>query len=410
VRNKLPHKLKFSLAVFTAIVLSLTCLAGTAFAQSSPTPTQSSPAINGKVVDSTAGGGQVNGLEVTLTTYVNSSSTGVQKTTTDDQGNFSFTGLSTDATTEYVASVSYKNVQYTSDQVQLAAATPTQSIQLNVYETTNSDQSIQVTTGHMVVVPSSQGLLSVLEAWGINNNADRSYIGPSQGNPNTLHFTLPPGATNFAGDDGFSVDSTGKTAIYALPLIPGPNTVSYTYTVPFQINQQVSISHPADYAIPSFGIILPQTGITASSKTLAQSAPQNLQGTMYLYFTASNVQVGQNLDVSLTASQDAITAAVAGQTGTATTSSRLPWILILGGILALAVIILAMLLIAPRRRKAREVSKISESALPDVGTEADRLLEQIVQLDKEFEAGKIAEAEYREHRAGMKAKLASIIH
>jgi hypothetical protein len=226
-----------------------------------------------------------------------------------------------------------------------------------------------------------------------------------------LHFTLPSGATEFAGDDGFSVDATGKVATYALPLISGSNTVSYTYTVPFQINQQISISHPADYAIPNFGIILPQKGITASSKTLAQSAPQNLQGTMYLYFTANNVQVGQNLDISLTASQDAITAAAAtNQTGATTTASRLPWLLILGGILVLAVIILALLLIAPRRRKAREVSKISEGALPDVGTEADRLLEQIVQLDKEFEAGKIPEAEYRERRAGMKSRLASIIH
>jgi hypothetical protein len=343
VRNKLSRKFKFGIAVFAAIVISVTCLAGTVFAQSGPTPTPSGPGINGKVVDATAGaGGQVNGLDVTLTTYVNGSTSAEQKTTTDSQGNFSFAGLSTDSTIQYVASVTYKSVQYTSDPVQLSASSSSQSIQLNVYETTNSDQSIQVTTGHMVIVPSSQGLLSVLEAWGINNNSDKSYIGPAQGNQNTLHFTLPSGSANFAGDQGFSVDSGGKVATYALPLIPGNNTVSYTYTVPFQVNTPISISHAADYPIPNFGIILPQQGITASSKTLAQSAPQNLQGTVYLYFNANNVQVGQNLDITLTASPDAITAATAGQTGSATTSSRLPWLLILGGILAVMVIILAL--------------------------------------------------------------------
>jgi hypothetical protein len=68
------------------------------------------------------------------------------------------------------------------------------------------------------------------------------------------------------------------------------------------------------------------------------------------------------------------------------------------------------MLIAPRRRRQKEVSKAPEIGSPNSDTEADILLQQIVQLDEEFEAGKIPEAEYRERRASMKAKLASILH
>lgn len=383
------------------ITLLIAVVLGTMY-WAAPALAAGEPAITGKVVNGTAGGGSVDGLEVTLTTYINFAPSEQQTTVTDTQGNFQFSGLSANATYAYDLYVIYKGVPYnTPDLILLTTDNANQSAELKVYETTTSDTAVRMSNGHMIIVPASPGVLNIMEIWGFDNSGDSTYIGADGDSTHaTAHFRLPEGATDFSADAGISVFTATGVVTDTRPIIPGSGSISFYYSLLYQ-GSDAAIDMTVDYPTPSFSILVPQNGIVAKSTTLTEETPQNYQGKSYLYFTGSSLERGQKLDISLNISQAAFSDATSPNP---TAQNGISWQLVLIVILAIGAI---FTVIYPRlkRREVAITPVVADTEGSTTDIEEAVLLERLASLDDSFDAGEIAEAEYKERRTKTKALL-----
>lgn len=357
----------------------------------------SPPAISGTVINGTSGE-PVAGQDMTLTVFTNSTPTDTKQTVTDSAGNYAFSGLSVNSTVAYSVSTTYKSVQYGSDILQLTADNATQTADIKVYETTTTDPGITLTGGHVIILPASATTLNVLEAWAFTNPGDRTYIG-SGSNGATSHFTLPAGATGFVSGNGITADNATRIVTDTMPKIPGTNTIYFTYNLPYQGGQAL-INIPVDYDIPDLSVLVPDNGVSAQSTTLSQST-QSFQGVNYLVFSGVNLKAGQNVDLSLTINPSD----VMSPSSSSTQSSRL-WLWVLLAVVVLGIVVWQVI---PRLRAGGVAVESGEEALPE-GEDIEEavLLERLARLDDRFEAGEIAEDDYRQRRARIKDQLISI--
>jgi hypothetical protein len=388
--------LKISIGVLLVALLWIAFLTGPALAAAPPS-------ISGTITNGTGSGGPVGGQTVTLTTYINASPSGTQTAVTDSQGKYQFNGLSTDTTYGYDVYVTYKGVQYSSDIIQLTAASPDQTADVKVYETTNSNATVSISTGHMILAPTSPGLVNVLEAWGFTNSGDQTYTGPDS-KQETAHFTLPPGATNFSASPGTTADTATGIVTDTVPVVPGSDSVGFTYDLSYQ-GSSATVTLKMDYPTPSFGILIPQNGVTASSTTLTQSSPQSIQGTTYLYFTGTNLKSGQNVDITITVSAAAFSKPAPYSPGASnsTTQNSLPW-LWLGAVVLVVLLVIAFVFTRLRRNRVSPAAMRTGTA-GSADIEEQVLMRRIARLDDRFQDGEIDEADYKQRRAKAMVEL-----
>ncbi|MBI2957518.1 MAG: carboxypeptidase regulatory-like domain-containing protein, partial [Chloroflexi bacterium] len=131
----MPRMLRIVIATVAALAAAL--LAAPALADSG------TGTINGRVVNKTPGGSPLGALQVTLTTYNNTTAGSKQQATADGAGKFQFDGLSLDPATTYTVTTRFQDVEYAwasekRDRVALTATAPSANIELVVYDTTTS--------------------------------------------------------------------------------------------------------------------------------------------------------------------------------------------------------------------------------------------------------------------------------
>lgn len=353
--------------------------------------------ISGQVVNKTAGGSLVGGVEVTLTAQTSGNATNDQrKVPADASGKFEFRGLPIDPGTTYTVGTTFQDADYTSETVNMTSASPSKLVELNVYDSTTSDENIQVSNGHIVVF-ADQGALQVLEAWRFSNVGTRTFIGvKGKAGRSTLQFTLPQGATSVSPGTGPTIEPTAVGAVYTAAVPPGVTDINFTYFIPYQ-GSSATISRKTDYPIADFRLLVEDTGVKVTSLALTPAAAQPINGSNYLDFTAVNVARGVDLDASFSG----IVNTSAGS------QASLPWVWLLAG----GVLLGLMGMIVYPRLKKRQVtaSSLAVQATPLRATpapgEENKLLRELARLDDAYEAGKIDEQAYRASRAQAKASL-----
>ena len=350
--------------------------------------------ISGQVVNKTANGSAVGTVEVTLTQYLNGTATSDgQKVTTDAAGKFEFRGLSADNGTAYTVSTSFQDADYISEDIVLTSASPLQSVELDVYDSTTSDENIQVSNGHMVVYV-IQGDLHVEEIWRFSNIGDRTFIG-MQGKAagTTLRFTLPAGATYLSPGQASSIETTGTGVASNVAVPPGITDVTFSYFIPYQ-GSSMTILRKTNYPIANFSLLVEDAGVKVTSTALTSGTPQMMNGTNFLYFTANNVAANTELDAALSG-------IINPSAASSETFSLWPWML--GGVGMLGLV----LTVAYSQLKKKQTTTVSPapSDRSSGQSDEDALLMELAQLDDAYEAGTTGENEYRAQRARAKARL-----
>lgn len=355
--------------------------------------------ISGQVVNKTPGGSPVAGLEVTLTTYSNDKTTSEQKVIADSTGKFEFKGLSLDPSNAYSVKTNFREADYSSDMLRLKADSPLQTVELAVYEATATDEKIQVSNGHIVMV-ADQGFLQVLEVWRFNNTGDRTYIGTKGKTARaTLKFTLPQGATSVESAQGFAYETSSDGIVSTASVPPGVTDVSFSYVIPYQ-GSNTKLLRRTDYAVANFGLFVQDTGVQVKSAALTRKNTQDLNGTKYLYFTAQNLSRGAELDASL--------GGLAKPIGSAPGES-LPWPWLAAGVLGLgAIVVVAYPRLRKRQTLATSLADDTPASANQTNDDENALLRELARLDDNYESGKLKETEYRARRAQTKARLMGI--
>jgi hypothetical protein len=304
--------------------------------------------IQGLVVNGTAGGGSVEGLEVTLRVFQDTSEAESLTTTTDAEGQFRFQGLETGSDWAYLVRVGYQEVVYSQGMLSFQTGQSELAVEVAVYETTTDDSDIYIERAHLLVAVTDVGL-EVTELYVFGNLTDRTYVGMDDigGRLWTSRFVLPLGSSDLALDDGTLGGrflATEDGFVDTEPHWPGSTRVLFSYVMACP-SGTCDLARELVHPISDLNMLIADAGVTVDSKQLVFQGKRDAQGQPYLNYVASDLASGKVLDLRVRLPGAASTGMLSPRKGT----QALPWI-ILGAVLT------GLVLIYPFWRKRIEAA------------------------------------------------------
>jgi len=385
--------------------------------------------IYGQLLDGTKKNAPVAGQSVTLQMAQGNNGSDLTKATTDAQGRYSFSGLNTDKTINYAVYTLYQGAQYFTNLVGLSSK-PVQQVNLTVYDATTSTGNIAIVQSSVLIEkPDAQnGVITISESFFFENLGATTYVGSLQatgGKPNALRFSLPPGARKLSLSDGFNgyqviqVDP-GFASNAAIP--PGTSQFAFSFQVPYT-GSSYDFSYTAVYPTVYFSLLLP-LDIHATSSGLNSEGPKTTQQGTYQLLDTKQLTAGNQVHAQIDGLPAPKTA-----TASAPSNQNYLWIVV-GLLIMLAVIVITSFFYRATRRQspgrqkhispAKAASHKQKSGSQPTANAARKkeeafhdhqqaLLQELLDLDTAYEAGKIKKAAYQERRAKTKAELRTLM-
>lgn len=365
--------------------------------------------ITGRITNGTASGDLPAGIPVTLFAFdPQFNQTQVDSISAAD-GAFIFDDIAYAPGSSYIMTANYHDRVFTSDlrrgqALADEAATGVLDLSLTVYELTDDPGVISI-SGMVAQVTVAGDSMEVAQVFSIRNTSDRAFTSSQlseDGRPVSLVIPLPPGAlvvSLMGGENRYLVTQDSPALIDTTVVLPGDeHLINVIYLVQYgggaiieqEINYPFSgaarlLVRPTDLAIA--GEQFPPLG----SETIGSAA-------FAAYGSTLTLDAGAVLryEISGAAAQ---TETVDRGSGAAVSANNLP--LVIGGFLVVVGLIGgAIYLISARNRAAVAV---------DPQHQIDALAEAIADLDAEFQAGRVTEADYQTQRAALKARMARLM-
>jgi len=387
--------------------------------------------ISGQLLDGTNANAPLSGQSVTLQMAQGNNSEDLTTVTTDAQGSFVFSNLSTDKTISYALFTLYQGAQYLSDAIALNN-TPTQQVNLTVYEATQSTSKLAIlkATALFQEPDIPQKTVTVSEAFSFENLDTHTYVGTldaaNKSKPNALLFSLPAGATNInlqKGFTGYHVIQVDRGFATDAALLPGGNNeFAFSFVMPYT-SSTYDFSYETFLPTVSLSFFVPPD-IHASSHILASQGIVNNagdNGNPYNLLSASVLPSQQNVDLHL----EGLLTQLPSDTPTSF-NPLLIWLIVVG-IIVLAALGIFWFVIRSRQpikaksargKKSSSANQSHKKGVADrmrsssASTAKEReqaLLEALLKLDQEYEEGKLSKEVYEERRKKTKARLRSIL-
>ena len=405
--------MKVTQAIATSTLVAIACVT---FIFSSPSAHAAGPGrIFGQLLDGTKKNAPVARQSVTLQMAQGNTATDLASVTTDARGSYGFANLSIDKTISYALYIRYQGAQYNSALITLNTK-PVQQVNLTVYQATTSTANMAIVRATVLLhKPDAQkGIIPVSELVIFRNLDLRTYVGSldaSHGKPNALRFSLPHTARNASlgkGFDGYKAIQVDRGFATDAPVPPGDSQFAFTFDVPYTLS-----SYDFDYTIVyptvQLALLIPPE-IHATSDTLKGQGPVGTNQDTYNLLQANALLANKQVHVQL-AGLPTITPA----TNSTTLNPTASWFIIVLLIMAAILFGTWFLYRSAHRhasRKKRPQQKQQRQHRQQQGKTADNeqvLLQELLDLDKALEAGKITKAVYQERRAKTKARLRALM-
>ncbi|HZR39463.1 MAG TPA: carboxypeptidase-like regulatory domain-containing protein [Ktedonobacteraceae bacterium] len=374
------------------------------------------------------------GQSVTLQMAEDQSSRDLKTATTDAQGNFSFDNLATDKAISYAVYIRYQGAQYVSDLVSLASKSE-QQVNLTVYQATQSTANIAITQATILVrEPNIQShMITFSEVFAFQNLDTHTYVGSlnaSKGKPNALLFSLPPDARNItlnSGFDGYQELQVDRGFATDAALPPGNTQFAFTFSVPYS-SSTYDFSYTTMYPTVSLSVLVPpDVHASASGALNAQGVITASDLHSYRLFKADKLLANQTLHTSLQGLITLQDTSARTSTPSSSTNSNANTILLIAVVLVmLAILAVTWFLFSSNRRTsttkkgkrdekrngqaskgAKMQAKTTKEAPSDDRQQA--LLQELLELDKAYEAGTLKKGVYQERRNKTKARLRALM-
>jgi len=369
--------------------------------------------IYGQLLDGTKRNAPVAGQSVTLQMAQGDNARDLTNITTDAHGKFSFGGLNTDKTINYALYTLYQGAQYYTDLIDLSTR-PVQQINLTVYDATTSIANIAIVQANVLIdkADAQSSLITISENYIFENLGPTTYVGSLQANgskPNALRFSLPKNARNVSlksGFDGYQVIQVDPGFATDAAIPPGISQFAFSFQVPYTTSSY-DFSYTIVYPTVNLSLLVP-LNMHANSAAMDSQGPVNANQRTFQQFNAKKLltqtQIRVQLD-GLPKSQQAANPQLLNQ--------NTLWIIL--AILCMLVIVSVtwfMFRLSHRQLTTRQKQMpqtFSNDALPSQKDQQEALLQELLNLDKAFEAGTIKKAEYEERRTRTKAELRSLM-
>jgi hypothetical protein len=379
--------------------------------------------ITGQLLDGSNHNIPLAGQQVTLQMAEGSATRDLSKATTDAQGTFSFANLSTDKAISYAVYMPYQGAQYVSDLVTLAS-NPLPQLNLTVYQATPNTDNIAIVDATVLVhEPNLQkSTITVSEVFTFMNLTNRSYVGSldaSKGRPNALSFSLPLGTRTITLSKGFSgyhVIQVDRGMASDAAILPGQNEFSFSFEVPYTAST-LDMNYTTMYPTVSLTWLIPPDMHASSPELSSQGVISDKDQHLYNRFAANGLPANKPIQLHLE-----------GLAMNAPLNIGLVW-LIVAILLMVAMLAVTWFLVRAKHLRSTillqkghkqtskkttkaETMQVSNNQKSKSSISRDRkqdLLEQLLLLDQEYEAGKLSEIVYQERRSKTKTQLRSLM-
>ncbi len=296
--------------------------------------------------------------------------------TTDAEGRFRFDAPAPAEGTHLILSAPYAGVDY------LHPVDGENGVEIAVYEITDADTAIALTSHHMIIDAGADEATQILI---VRNSGNRTYI-TGEGHGHGLEVLLPDGVTNIT-DGPQGLHTHGQVLIDPRPVQPGGSQLMFVHALPPTRRLAQEVRYPTE----SVDIL-----VTPPDSPIAESSLQDLgeatipDGRSFRRFAGTTLNPGDRIVLQI-GSSDAL--------GEWASRETLTW-----GMGALAVAF-ALLAVFFRPRKKANVASQSGAGLEGRRT---AMLEQIADLDDRFAHGDLSEADYKVRRDALKAEVVQL--
>ncbi len=403
--------------------------------------------IYGQLLDGTKRDAPVVGQSVTLQRAQGENASDLTSVPTDAQGMFSFTGLNTDKTINYALYTLYQGSQYYTDLIDLSSK-PVQRVNLTVYDATTNVSSIAILQANILIdkADAQTNLITISENYIFENLGLTTYVGSLQAHgskPNALLFSLPKNARNVSlksGFDGYQVIQVDAGFATNAAVPPGMSQFAFSFQVPYTTSQY-DFSYTVVYPTVNLSLLVP-LNMHATSAALDSQGPVNANQQTFQQFNAKKLLSRTQFHVQL----DGLP--VSQQTANPQSLDQNTRWIVLAILLMLAIVGVTWLVYQISRRritnrqkqtsrtvrrdggsveevggpldrpKTPNEEKVAEplgrpkpldNAHPSQNDQQEALFQELLRLDKVYEAGTIGKSEYDERRARTKTQLRSLM-
>ena len=366
---------------FAIAALLLLVGAGAAAAQDGSTV-----AVEGAVLDGTAGGHVGPGLPVFLV-----SSAGPEhemQAVTGEDGRFRFDAPLPPAGERLGVSVQYKGAVY--GEIVGIVDGLTLPINITVYDSSDDELLLEAASASLLFARADRATqtLWALEIVKLVNDSDRTYI-PGPGPMQLLRFGLPPDAGDLTVDTGLigaDVLQVDRGFAITAPVPPGEHEVMYAYSIPYD-GTEMELTKSLPYGAAGLRILVPE-------EVGGLSGPGEIERVTigdrpYRLLTGTDLPRGAKVPYRVVSLPQATIADRAMQ--------GLAWIrLEYAAVVGLGLVMASLIAYALVRRSPAEPA------------ERLRLVRVVASLDAAFEAGEIGRDEYEQARNALTTSLTAL--
>ena len=413
------------LSIFALALIALLILFPLSASARASSTSAGSGRIFGQLLNGTKKNAPLVGQKITLQMAQGSNASDLTNVTTDAHGIFSFDGLDTSKTINYAVYTDYEGAQYLSDLIDLSTKA-VQQVNLTVYEATTSAANIAVVRATVLLQePDAQkGFMTVSEIYEFKNLGTTTYVGSlnaNGGKPNALRFSLPSNASKASLGSGFN----GYQAIQVDPgfatnaaVPPGDSELDFSFQIPYT-TPQYDFGYTVVYPTVQLSVFVPQD-IHASSSGLNSAGVVSANNHPYHLFQGQILAPGVQVHLELGGLP-----ILSSVNSSSNSSSLWGWIVI---VLLIMLVILGITWAVYRSTRRSAATKQASNGKRGSAVQRDReksiaskkvanqsqegqqaLLQELLDLDKAFEVGKIKKTEYQERRAKLKARLRGVM-
>ena len=351
--------------------------------------------VSGQLVNRSAGGGSPAGTPVILIAFGRKEQKplGQMTTQTDTDGRYAFNGLDRDPNVAYITLARYQGVNYPTDQPFLLQDTAAQQADIDIYESTNADDALQLERLNLLMLGANQGVMQFMEMGALVNTGDRTFVTANPQDQQLAHavkLALPNGALGVQMQTGFTDDDVipglGGVQITS-PIPPGRHEFAMSFQLPYN-GSSADVSMQMPYLTQSYSVYVPDTGVKLDTSSLSSSGSTQMGGRSYALYSASNI-----------ARSTMIGAQLSGLSATGATGPSQLALISLG--VVLFILGGGVLLFGSRFRTVAAPTPLG----PPPDQERLELVVRLAALDERFAQGEITQAAYERERDRGKQRL-----
>ena len=341
---------------------------------------------------------QIKGLQAELMGYEGMQLYSTTLVDVNEDGSFSFSDVEWRGGLIYFVSVDYEGMLFTSDML-LTEDIPAGAVvdlAVEIYATTTDLSGLLIDRAHVFInFLDTQTIQVVLYA--IVSNTSGQLLTPFEDGSPALNFILPEGAQNLQFESGSLGDRYVQTesGFGDLTMIqPGSQVyeILYAYSLPF--DRKITV--PIEFPLPVISMILavPTDGLQLKTESLTDAGQRMIDDQTVQLYSGSDLAANTPLELSFSGGPGQTSA---GGIGISTE--------LLFGLLVFVFVLAVTAYWFLRIRKKKSPQLEAEMEEEEKGQSQEDLLDAILKLDDQYEAGRVLDEDYHLKRRELKMQL-----